>query len=200
MKKKRLAEIDIVDVAKIAAAIQTPGLSANQKIIEAHELLRLASYWEDEASKEGIPASILSYCRQHGMKSDAVEHPLYDEVRSQFLKFDDEFNFLPMPYRRGLAAILPQVKSRNREGRFVRFLESENKGSKVEEYKKSGFPWSDFENCYVGYRLWWAKEKIGIKSKAGKAKKGKQGQVLRKNDGRKGARIENILKKIKKTT
>jgi len=200
MKKKRLAEIDIVDVAKIAAAIQTPGLSANQKIMEAHELLRLASHWEDEASKEGIPAPILSYCRRHGMKSDAEEHPLYNEVRTQFLKLDDELNYLPMAYRPGLAAILPQVKSGNRESRFVRFLESENKGSKVEEYKKSGFPWDDFENYYVGYRLWWDKEKRGLKSKAGKAKKGKQGQVLRKNDGRKGARIKNILKKIKKPT
>ena len=198
MKKKRLAEIDIVDVAKIAAAIQTPGLSANQKIMEAHELLRMASHWEDEASKEGIPAPILSYCRRHGMKSDAEEHPLYSEVRTQFLKLDDELNYLPMPYRLGLAAILPQVKSVNRESRFFRFLESKNKGSKVEEYKKSGFPWDDFENFYVGYRLWWEEELKQVKSKARKGKKGKQGQVLRRNDKRRGARAGNILEKIKK--
>jgi hypothetical protein len=68
----------------------------------------------------------------------------------------------------------------------------------LEEYKKSGFPWSDFENFYVGYRIWWEKELKEVKSKARKGKKGKQGQVLRRNDKRKGARAGNILEKIKK--
>jgi hypothetical protein len=141
MKEKQLTEIDIVDVAKIAALIQTPGLSAKDKIKEAYELLRLANYWRMEALREGVAPSILIYCREQrsaANENDEEEHPLYDEVRTQFLKFDDEHNFLPMPYRPGLAAILPQVKSRNRESRFVRFLESENKGSKVEESLVSG--------------------------------------------------------------
>jgi hypothetical protein len=126
-------------------------------------------------------------------------HPLYDEVRVAYLQFDPETDTgLPVSYKEGLARILPKVKPAEREGRLARFLASTGKKSKIDEFKNSGFPWDDFENFYVGYRLWWEKELKQVKSKARKGKKGKQGQVLRRNDKRKGARAGNILEKIKK--
>lgn len=203
MKENPIAEIDFVEVAKIAAMIQTPDLTPRQKIKEAYDLLSMAKHWQNESLKEGIDPSVLMYYRENRMdpkdEEEFMLHPLYDEVRVAYLQFDPETDTgLPVSYKEGLARILPKVKPAEREGRLARFLASTGKKSKIDEFKNSGFPWDDFENFYVGYRLWWEQELKQVKSKARKGKKGKQGQVLRRNDKRKGARAGNILEKIKK--
>lgn len=204
MKENPIAEIDFIEVAKIAAAISTPGFTAKQKIKEAYELLGLAKHWQTEALKEGINPSLLIYYRENGIDPEEEEiykpHPLHEEARSAYMQIDENCNPLPVDYKVGLARIIPEAKPAVREARLIRFLKERDKQSKVEEYKKQGFPWSDFENCYVSYRLWWAQVKRGLKSKAGKSKKKKDGKPLRRNDRRKGARAGNFFEKIKKTT
>lgn len=203
MKENPIAELDIVEVAKIAASIQTPGFTAEQKVREAYQILEYAKFVQTHSLSQGVSPSSFIYNRENGIdpkdEEEFMPHPLYDEVRLAYLQFDPETDReLPVSYKEGLARILPKVKPAERESRFARFLASTGEKSKIDEFKNSGFDWSDFENFYVGYRLWWEEELKQVKSKARKGKKGKQGQVLRRNDKRKGARAGNILEKIKK--
>jgi hypothetical protein len=203
MNENPLAEVDFVEVAKIAAMIQTPGFGPRQKIKEAYDLLAIAKFYKTESLKAGIDPSLLIYYKENRIdpkeEEDSKPHPLYDEVRSAYLQFDPETDEeLPVSYKEGLARIITKVKPADRESRFASYLASTGKKSKIKEFKNSGFEWSDFENCYVGYRLWWEKELKRIKSKARKGKTGKQGQVLRRGDKRKGARAGNFFEKIKK--
>jgi len=161
----------------------------------------LAKHWQSEALKEGITPSLLIYYKEKGIdpaeEEENAPHPLHDEARSK-MDFDENWNPLPVPYKKGLLTIMPRVKPHNREKRFLLFLETEGLHSKLNQYMNSGFPGDVFENFYVRYKLWWAQRNSGLKSKAGKSKKKKQGQVLKRNDRRKGARAGNFFEKIKK--
>jgi len=68
----------------------------------------------------------------------------------------------------------------------------------VADWKKNGIPAKEYFSLKSNFPRWYDEAKRKNKSKAGKAPKGKQGRVVRRNDKRRGSRPQNILRKIKK--
>jgi hypothetical protein len=194
-------------VAQIAATIPTPGLSAEQKIKETYDLLGLAKFWQTEAIRENTNPRLLIYNRENTVTpEEAEEDPdgLISEARAKCLECEEILDGLSIPFEKALELIVPELPTDlDRADRLSSFLKTKGKQSTIENYKE-GFNQADFEYCYVGLRLWWKKQLSDIRSVAGSApkntSKGKQGQVLKPNDGRKGGRIPNVSKILKDPT
>jgi hypothetical protein len=207
-----IAEIDFLEVAKIAAMIPTPGLSARKKIKEALVLLNIAEKLQREAREQNLcPLRQLQEWESGIDSEDHDEHQLYKDSRA-FQKKGPNGKPLPLTFQDGLAKMMPQVKKPNlREVRFLaylqddgskfgRFYSKETAENEIRAWKQQGFQWISFENIFVTFRLWWEGQSALIKSKARLGKtKGKQGRVVRRNDKRKGAKAGSFLKALKKT-
>jgi hypothetical protein len=216
-KPNPLAEIDALEVAKIAATIPTQGITPRAKVRQAYRLLDLALNYKALATRENMsPLQLMALqdagCDIEGYEEeDYLEHPRYKELEGLEKKGRDG-NFLPMPFAEGLQKLMPEVKKPDiRLDRFLRFLRSDDAfGQKwtaelvernVDEYKQAGIPWGQFQGFYVGFFLWWAGHYSRTQAAKRKGKtKGKQGRVIRKNDKRKGSKAGSFLKALKKTS
>jgi hypothetical protein len=214
-----IAEIDFLEVAKIAAMIPTPGLSARKKIQEALVLLNVARKLQDDARERNLcPFSVLKEWDAYDEDirngvvepEDPDEHPLYKDCRA-FQKIGPDGKPLPLTFQDGLAKMMPQVEKLDlREARFLAYLQDcgskfgrsfskETAENEIRAWKQQGFQWSPFEYNFVTFRLWWEGQSALIKSKARLGKtKGKQGRVVRRNDKRKGSKAGSFLKALKK--
>jgi hypothetical protein len=198
MKKDPLAEIDIVEVARIAASISIPGLSDFARIREAYRLLKRASDVRSEASRAGLP----------------LWEVITEEERR--LNAKPVFRGRTLSLAEFLKQLMPKVeKAATRKRRFIEFLGT-GKGDRksveavLAKYESEGVASDEIFRRAVPFQTWWDGEYKSQKSKAGKTKKGdaaetappdvllklkadkppkgKQGRVIRKNDKRKGAR------------
>ena len=198
MKKDPLAEIDIVEVARIAASISIPELSDFARIREAYRLLKRASDVRSEASRAGLP--------------------LWEVITEEERRLNAKPVFIAPQLSLAvvLKKLMGQVNKREiRINRFMEFLVSHT-GSRegvealLAKYESEGIPRKEFDKYSFSFRAWWTRHKASLKSKAGKAKKvdaaetpppdvslkpkadkpakGKQGRATRKTDKRKGAR------------
>ena len=210
MNQDPLAEIDIVEVARIAASISIPGLSDFARIREAYRLLKRASDVRSEASRAGLP--------------------LWEVITEEERRLNAKPVFIAPQLSLAvvLKKLMGQVNKREiRINRFMEFLVSHT-GSRegvealLAKYESEGVPREEFDKYSFSFRAWWTRHKASLKSKAGKAKKvdaaetpppdvslkpkadkpakGKQGRVIRKNDKRKGSRAGSFLKALKKNS
>jgi hypothetical protein len=201
MNSNPLAEIDILEVARIAASIATPNLQPIDKIREAYQLLEIADRVRRVSSETGF---CLSAVLKDLDNPDAIS-PLAVEL--------DAINARIIWEGEGLASfavclkeLMPSVtKTAVRKGRFLDFLVSpEGEGLTrqsadlaIARHEKEGVLFGEFQYYFQIFRLWWEFYKNGVKSKAGQSK-GNQGRVVRKNDKRKGSRAGSFLKALKK--
>lgn len=205
MNQDPLAEIDILEVARIAASIATPHLQPIDKIREAYQLLEIANHVRSVSSKTGFNwFYILENFDDHD-----IDSPIKIEL--------DAVNARIMWEGGGSASfavclreLMPSVtKAATRKKRFMDFLVSANgeglgmgaprksAAIAIARHEKEGVPFGEFQYYFHAFRLWWGRYKSGVKSKAGQTK-GKQGRVVRKNDKRKGSRAGSFLKALKK--
>ncbi len=222
-KTDPLAEIDAIEVAKIAASIPTPGLTPREKVEQAYSLLTLAQSWKALAIRKNMSPLRLMRLQKQGWdieeydEEDYLEHPAYKELKA-FEKIGTDGAILPMPFAEGLQKLMPRVKKPDIQiDRFIHFLRSDDAfGQKwtaelverqVGEFKQSGIPWGQFQGFYIGFSFWWpdyySRTQSGKrkgKTKAEAQPKGKQGRVIRKNDKRKGSRAGSFLKALKKNS
>ena len=205
MNQDPLAEIDIVEVARIAASIATPNLQPIDKIREAYQLLEIADRVRRVSSETGFD---LFYVLKNFDKPDAT-CPLaieLDAVNARIIwEGEGSASFAVC-----LKELMPSVtKTATRKKRFIDFLvSSQGEGFgmglprksadlAIVRHEKEGVPFGEFQYYFHTFRLWWGLYKSGVKSKAGQSK-GNQGRVVRKNDKRKGSRAGSFLKALKK--
>lgn len=215
MKKDPLAEIDIVEVARIAASIAIPGRSHFAQIREAYHLLKAANEIKIEASRTGLHLweVITEVEREEERRLINTKPRLIERQRSlaEFLK-----------------QLMPKVeKAATRKRRFIQFLGDKNLSRErveavIAKYESEGVPSDEAYGRSLPFQIWWNGKYTSQKSKAGKTKKGdaaettppdvslkpkadkppkgKQGRVIRKNDKRKGSRAGSFLKALKKNS
>lgn len=219
MKKDPLAEIDIVEVARIAASISIPGRSHFAQIREAYHLLKAANEIKIEASRTGLHLweVITKVEREEERRLNLNTKPRFRRIMQRQPSLA-EF----------LKQLMPKVeKAATRKRRFIEFLGDGNwSREKVEaviaKYESEGVPSGEADGRSLPFQIWWNGKYTSQKSKAGKTKKGdaaettppdvslkpkadkppkgKQGRVIRKNDRRKGSRAGSFLKALKKNS
>jgi hypothetical protein len=222
-KPNPLAEVDALEIAKIAATIPTQGITIRDRVKQAYSLLHYAQCYKALATRKNMSPLRLMSLQDQGWdleeydEEDYLENPAYKELKA-FEKIGTDGVVLPMPFAEGLQKLMPRVKKTDiRTDRFIQFLMSDDAfgqnwtreivEKKVGEFKQSGIPWGQFEDFYVKFSFWWPdyysrtqSEKRKGKTKGKAEPKGKQGRVIRKNDKRKGSRAGSFLKALKKTS
>ena len=222
-KPNPLAEVDALEIAKIAAIIPTQGITLRDKVEQAYSLVAWAQTYKDLAIRKNMSPLKLMALQDAGCdieeydEEEHLEHPAYEELKP-FEKIGTDGAILPMPFAEGLQKLMPAVKKPDIQiDRFIHFLRSDDAfGQKwtaelverqVGEFKKSGIPWGQFQSFYIGFSFWWpdyySRTQSGKrkgKTKAEAQPKGKQGRVIRKNDKRKGSKAGSFLKALKKTS
>lgn len=189
MNKDPLAEIDIVEIAKIAAAIPTPGLSAGEKIEQAFQLLSLAIKTQHEArSKNLSPLSVLAAWRD---ELNGISVTVTPPEICALMKFGANGETLPIALKDGLKALMPQVDKHSlrikrffdyqtspRGGKWGMGMSCSDAARVAQEYEQAGIPWDEFEVFLIAFPKWWERQSSRIKSeaKAGK-KKTKEGDA-----------------------
>jgi len=189
MNQDPLAEIDIVEIAKIAAAIPTPGLAAGEKIEQAFQLLSLAIEIQHEArSKNLSPLSVLAARRD---EFNGISVTVTPPEICALMKIGANGETLPIALKDGLEALIPQVDKHSlRIKRFSDYQTSPSGGEwgrgmscseaarVTQEYEQAGIPWDEFEVFLIAFPRWWKRQSSRIKAKARKGKtKPKEGDA-----------------------
>jgi hypothetical protein len=189
MNKDPLVEIDIVEIAKIAAAIPTPGLATAERIEQAFQLLSFANKIQQEAGAKNIsPLSVLAALRDEWNGISVTVTP--PEICA-LMKFGANGETLPIALKDGLKALMPQVDKHSlRIKRFSDYQTSPSGGEwgmgmscseaarVTQEYEQAGIPWNEFEGLLIAFSRWWERENIRVKAKAKKGKtKPKEGDA-----------------------
>ncbi len=206
MKPDPIAQIDIVEVAKIAASIPTPGLGPFDKIREAYQMLAIANQVKSVSARTGFSAFWIL-----DSEFEEVDEPEKSPEMLELESIESKRGNTntPIPLADCLRELMPQVaKPAMRSKRFGDYLVAPSGGNwgqgmsrpgaakALERYQREGVPWDEFTAHFHSFRHWWPLQKSNAKAKAGKAKKGRP---RKKNDKRKGARAGNFLQALKKT-
>lgn len=181
MNSNPLAEIDIVEIAKIAAAIPTPGLATAERIEQAFQLLSFANKIQQEAGVKNIsPLSVLAAWRD---ELNGISVTVTPPEICALMKFGANGETLPIALKDGLEALMPQVDKHSlRIKRFSDYQTSPSGGEwgmgmsrseaarVAQEYEQAGIPWDEFEVFLIAFPKWWERENSRVKAKAKKGK------------------------------
>lgn len=198
-----IAEIDIVEVARIAAAIPS-SVPAFEKIREAYHLLNIAHEVKCNALKRGHrPLRVMKEWEED--LQEVEETPIWAELDSIKQRGADG-EALTVPLIEGLKAMMPKVKPAIRKKRFADFLttpmgedygmglNSQQAAKKLAYHEKEPIPWSDFTMFFIAFRKWWPLQKKRSKSKAGKAPKTKPAPTCSPQKQHRRKRLEKNLR------
>ena len=201
--KPDMSTVPIGTVAMVAATLSRPDVSAFESVIKAYDILEYVA--AGQAYLKGNQDCLHGIYYPAALSVSAwLKHEYYppeweDDPAEKYAIYDDDHNILPIPFDDALKAIDPKPgKAINRLPRFRQWLMDKDKlssieaGDKIADWKKTGIYFRDFSrafNSFPKWRKWRTSENNKLSAaKSREAKKGKQGQVKKKTDKRKGAR------------
>jgi hypothetical protein len=200
--KPDMSTVPIGTVAMVAATLSRPDVSAFESVIKAYDILEYVA--AGQAYLKGNQDCLNGIYYPAALSVSAwLKHEYYPPEREEdptekYAIYGDQC-YLPIPFEDALKAIDPRPgKAINRLPRFRQWMIDKyqitmiDAGEKIAEWKKTGIPWGDFclaFHSFPKWRKWRTSENNKLSAaKSREAKKGKQGQVKKKTDKRKGAR------------
>lgn len=225
---KILAQIPIEVVAGIAAQIHPEGGPPWESVREAYLLLDAAEAARKSLAETGTIVRGLGMIRAQHFKEAILAERKQAAQSDPLVKMAHNGEELPVNFSKAVAGFFTKsIKPQSREEKLVLYLSiltstedtlravqdwggnlsnlpvfpkrgKEGAEKVVAEWKKGGIPVKDYLSLKANFPLWYEMHKRQTKSEAGKAPKGKQGRVVRRNDKRKGSRAGSFLKALKK--
>jgi len=203
-------------LAIIAATLSGPDVPAYLSVIKAYRIWDLVAAsqahlrGEPDCHLEMMGSKIEKWMNHMRESDDYKEYPW-----EKYLPYDNRGQPLPIPFDNALRAIDPKAdKADNRSARFRHWLMHAHKltigeaGDKIAVLRAAGFDHGTFVHAFSSFPKWMKRKISQDNSKKGKTSaavkavnKGKQGQVKRKGDKRRGARppVEEFKKAIELT-